>query len=219
LLNYCKKLSSFFVKLKAVYEVKYNKNYSKSNDGEMISVYPSIYDIYKSKRVFIVNPDNKVISQHDLDYHEKLDKSINDLMGTFSSNVNVIVLSIWSTDKNIRYKIERQWLFGKRNNIVILVGMGWIDVFTWGKNYKNDMLVEYLKTNLNDLEDTKEFTNTINYGIINYYKTPNTEDFQYLKDDKKLSSWQLSFLIIISLIVSIITSMIFHRNEIKEGTY
>lgn len=192
---------------------KRNEDYSQFDD--ILPEYPKVYDYYRYQRVL----NHSGVS---LAYVKQLNDILNmDLrkMGS-EKEVNIIVVFANTDDPSYRYALESKWLGGKKNDVVIIVGVtdapnvAWTDVMTFGLNSGN----EYLRTVINDrlnkitLDNPTTFRDIIVPAIREHFKRKSMEDFEYLKDQFDPPAWAWTAAIILSLIASIGLTIYFKDN-------
>ena len=179
-----------------------------------IPQYPRVHDYYHVNRLISVNgawADNPGA------WIEGLDK-INAEVGS-PKQANVMVVLVRGLSAEFYYALEEAWIGGKKNDIVVVVGVDdqsvpqWATIMAWSKN-------EMFKVKLrDDIMDAKgplvrdAFLATVKADVTQLYQRKPMADFQYLEASITPTSGQLAFGIIVSLLVSIGLSWYFATHD------
>lgn len=188
--------------------------------------YPKVFDYYRYNRIMLTGgatyPDVA-----------KLNDNLNNALREMGARkqVNIQVLFVGTTDPNFRYVLERAWLGGKKNDVIVLVGMDkqsvpqWFDVVTFGRNSGNEMLAVVLKDDLRALKDRHQFGNpdmlseVLLKDIDAHFTRKQMKDFEYLKEDYKLSNKAVMWYIIIQVLLLTGTTIFFYHFELERGDW
>lgn len=203
--------------IKAVPEsLFYEDNKTKEKYKNKIPNYPRVYDFYKINRVLNVG------STIPINIRNKINTGLNEKLKTLGNQKQVNIIVILSNIKNpaYRYAVENAWLGGKKNDVIIFVGLNgnkiiWADAMTWAKNKGNELFNVKTRDAIKDLKtfNDKTLESVIISDIVKYYKRPQMSDFEYLKRDIQPSTIVTVFLILLSLFGSILISFMFHPED------
>jgi hypothetical protein len=187
------------------------KNISISKDElSKIPDYPStIYDMYKINRLI-------TIGMH-VDNEKHWNEAISNVAKTVGpiKQANPIVI-ITNEPPDIRYAIEKKWLGGKKNDVIVLIGVNkdktikWSDVITFMGNTGNEVFTRELKNSINDLKvlDCDKLMVIIKNTVLHKFDRKAMKSIEYLKDSFNPPMWVSITSIICSLIVSIVASIL-----------
>lgn len=175
-----------------------------------IPTYPSnIYDYYRYNRIVSVgvNVPNS--------------KELNDLLNTtlikLSPQKKVNIIPVFTNyDVNFARALESKWLGGKRNDVVVVMGLNgdkieWVKVFSWSVR----SIVNYeLESNLKSLDkfDYIKYTAVVGDAITKHYIQRSPEEFKYLDDAIKPSDWIVYTSLILSFFGSLLLARFFSKN-------
>src|SRR5690606_6237555 len=116
------------------------------------------------------------------------------------------------------YAIQEDWLGGKKNDIVIVIGVKnnkpeWSEVMAWSKN---ELFQVSLEEDIESLESISSYNllNIIKENIMNHFERKPMKDFEYLKSSITPSGLQWTISLIIGFLISIGMSIFFHVNEV-----
>jgi len=178
---------------------------------EYIPKYPRVHDYYKINRVLKIGNIN-------------IDNSFNDEISILNSKVgplkqaNIIVIFAEGLPREYFYAIQEDWLGGKKNDIVIVIGVKnnkpeWSEVMAWSKN---ELFQVSLEEDIESLESISSYNllNIIKENIMNHFERKPMKDFEYLKSSITPSGLQWTISLIIGFLISIGMSIFFHVNEV-----
>lgn len=172
---------------------KYKKEYL-----SQIPEYPiGIYDYYRANRIIQLNTNYNV---------KELESKISIMLKTIGpkKQANVILVLTKNPDHNFYYSVRDKWINGKKNDIVVVLGMNsevinWVETFSWDKNtYLAPMLKNEL-TALN-INDTDKIINILSNNINKYYERKPMAEYEYLNSTISLELWQILMIIVLSVI-------------------
>jgi hypothetical protein len=195
-----------------------------SFSGELASTwvlptYPRIFDFYRIRRV--LNTDAKISS----DVIDRINNELNIALKHLGQEkqVNVVVILTESDDPSYRYAVEQKWLGGKKNDVVIFVGLDdtnirWVDVMTWALNKGNELFHVKLRDAVRDLKtlDSQTFVPTVASEIKAHYDRPEMKQFEYLSAEVMPQSWVIVLAVAIATFGSIGLSLVFIRYEVED---
>ena len=171
--------------------------------------YPKVHSLYKLNRV--LNVGSKIKTKQLNDYLNNELKKLGK-----KKQVNIIVLFTNNPNPQYRYDVERSWLGGKKNDVVVLIGTDnnkilWADVMTWALNIGNELFHVKLRDDLTNLDTVGQ---VIIKNVKNHYDRPQMKDFEYLKDSIEPPTWMLYIVFFISIFGSVGLTFYFHKNEV-----
>jgi len=190
-------------------------------------VYPIVFDYYRTKHALAlqfkdVNKQNLLEA-----YNLEIGNILRDAGAIYQVNATVILTN--NPDSTIRHDIERAWVGGKKNDVVIFLGydptntkLVWADVMTWAKNYNNELFQVELRNKLISL--SPEQTNPVDISKIvmeqikSNYNRPKMEDFKYLESRIEPPVWILWIVGFICFLCPIGLTIFFHKNDVDPFT-
>jgi hypothetical protein len=202
--------------VKAVPESIFGEQYSQ--DDEMVKKvpnYPTVYDYYKIDRVQVVG-----VSLNDKkQWNDGLAEIAKKLGSKYK--VNPIIQFVNVADPTYQFALERKWLNGKKNDVIIVFGVSKYPTIDFVRvvGWENESIKHYLKAQLelfNTLNDEyREYAlSTISDNIILHYKLMKMEDYAYLKDQIEPPLWVIILAFVLSLVISIGLTYFFHTEDV-----
>ena len=180
-----------------------------------VPVYPEVFDHYHSLRVLdlgVVGIDVASMN-HEIDF-------MNAQLGA-KRQVNIILILTKEPDLTFAEAIRQKWLGGKKNDVVVVVGMpsfpeiAWVDTVSWTQQ-------ETMKINIRDsilamkTFDGHNVLGIIAYEIDNGFKRRHMRDFQYLSAGIEPSTNETIALFLVAGILSIILSIINYQTDVFD---
>lgn len=215
----CSRENGFTNYVKAVPDSLFNKldvkNLSKFDP--MIPQYPRVHSYYKVNRVIPVGVNVPNRNELNLKISEHLRK-----LGP-KKEANIIVVIANTPDQTYRYALERAWIGGKQNDVIIVVGapsypsIAWADVITFGQNAGNGLLAVELRDNLmkvGTMADSVVVADTIATAVESRFKRKPMSDYEYLKDEIQPPMWVLILAFVLSLGTAGGLTYYFHREDV-----
>lgn len=182
-----------------------------------IPEYPVIHSYYKINRV--INVDSKVPQEKINQLNLRLSESLKKLGKQKQVNIVAIVTEI--DDNNYRYDVENTWIGGKKNDIIVFLGMDgekftWVDVMTWASNSGNELFTLNLSADLNQLGnfDVEEINRMVSNNIKETYNRPKMEQFEYLKDTLEPSDTVMFVMFFVSVVLTLVIGFLFHKHDV-----
>ncbi len=204
--------------VKAVPESLFNDKDAPINAfKDEIPPYPRVRDFYKIDRVLEVKTN---LPQGT---HERINTELNNALRELGSakQVNIIVILTSIADPSYRYAVEKSWLGGKKNDVVLFVGLKdtnivWTDVMTWARNTGNELFHVKMRDGLKSLGtiEAQMLVPFIVETITKQYVRPKMADFEYLKDAIEPPLWAILIAIIFAIGGSLGLTVFFHRVDI-----
>ena len=135
--------------------------------------------------------------------------------------VNIIVILTEIDDQSYRYAVENNWIGGKRNDVVVFLGLDdsditWTDVMTFAGNIDNELFHVELRDALmvNRVFNVNTLHDTIVDKIEKVYTLPDLEQFDYLENDITPPTWVIILATIITLVSGLFLTIYFHENDV-----
>lgn len=186
--------------------------------AQAIPTYPSVYGFYKINRVLLVGSKYEHTSQ----LNTELNNALKTLGPTKQANIVVILTEI--DDPTYRYTVERAWLGGEKNDVVVFIGLDesnitWVDVMTWALNNGNELFHVTLRDDLlalGNIDDVVKVSGAITGNINELYDRPHMSDFEYLADAIDPPTWVIILAIIFAIGGSILLTFVFHHYEVDD---
>ncbi|MCH9735909.1 MAG: hypothetical protein K0U78_15375 [Actinomycetia bacterium] len=195
-------------------------NYIKGSEGSLFNLdnnldfshyevptYPRVHSYYKVNRVFGFG---------------KLNKELNEILNSRlrilgpQKQANIILIGT-EYDESYRYAVEQKWLGGKKNDIIVIVGLikdriDWVDTITLGSNIGNELMT--VKIN-DEIMSLKTVSNMVAVSVLNniekHFDRKPMEEFEYLKDEIKPSFWMTIISILLCIACNIGIFIYFNR--------
>jgi len=197
----------------------FNSGISKNEFAGKIPTYPLPHDFYKMNRVLDVS--SKLSPPILKELNDKLNQELKILGPSKQANVVLILTSI--QDQSYRYAVENAWLGGKKNDIVVFIGVegntiAWTDVMTWAKNINNESLQVKLRDDLFSLQkvNVDSIISVISSDIKSDFKRVHEDDFKYLESEIDPPTWAIVLALVLGLSCSFGLTYYFHKNEIGK---
>lgn len=163
--------------------------------------YPTnIQDYYRYNRVVSVNTS--------LPFAKDLNDTLNYELRKLGPYKQVNIVSVFTTyDQNFGSVLEQEWLGGKKNDVVVVVGLysdlktiRWVKVFSWSKsslvNYQIEDGLRTMKT-----FEISNYLAVVTASIKDSFIRRPMSDFQYLEDAVEPPDWAIFTSIIIALLI------------------
>jgi len=186
----------------------------------LLPKYPHVYSLYKVKRV--LDPGNKTPSGFEDQLSEHLSLELRELGAI--KQVNILAVIAPTSDRNYRYALEQHWLGGKKNDVVVVMGVTdypkveWADVITLAGNTNNEMLAVKLRDdieNIGDLSDTKAVSDVITGNVKKHFNRMPMAEWEHLKEEYTPPFWLLITLVLVNIALNAAFTWYFHRNDVK----
>lgn len=203
--------------IKAVPESLFHLTPQVSRFNELVPTYPRVYDKYKVNRVLTVETaiDPK-----------PLNKLLNDALRALGpeKQVNIVVILTGLTDSNFKYAVENAWLAGKKNDVIVYIGVSpdgsitWADATIWVKNAGNEYPVVLIRDGLTAMGeyDVSKVAQIITSVVKKEYNRVPMETYAYLEDEIDPPLWAILLAIFLSIGGSLWLTYYFIKNEVFE---
>lgn len=187
-------------------------NKDTGQDFSMYSVppYPYVHSYYKVNRVFGFGKLNKELNH-------RLNLGLRALGP--SKQANIILIGN-QYDNMYRYAVEQQWKGGKKNDIIVLIGMdktntlSWVDTITLGENAGNELMTVKMRDSIMSLKSSKaEIADNILSIVGKHFDRKAMEEYTYLKDDITPDTWVVVLSLLLCLGVNIGVAIFFYKQN------
>lgn len=138
--------------------------------------------------------------------------------------VNVIIVFVNSLDPNYRYKVEKEWGGGKKNDYVVIIGTTdnttaqWVDGFTFGLSQGNYLMLSEIGDELRGKPLNEDlFISTITAKVSDKFVRKSMKDFEYLAKEIRPSDTALFILMGLQLILNIGFTIFNIKNDYLES--
>lgn len=184
------------------------KNYNKKWVS-LVPEYPfGIYDYYKAKRILQLGTSINT---------SLLEQEISNMLRTVgpTKQANVILVLTNNPDHTFVYSVRDKWLNGKKNDIVVVLGMNgniinWVESFSWNKNtYLPIMLQQQLVEK--DITNVPVIINELSTVITKYYVRKPMAEFEYLTSTITLTTGQILFVLFMSILLPILSVVFINK--------
>ncbi|USV41108.1 hypothetical protein [Xanthomonas phage BUDD] len=199
----------------SLFNVKLAESEAKSN-AAIIPQYPRIYDYYRV--------DHTIDIQAGVANRKAWDAELDEVLKTMGAarQVNVVLVFVGKQGREYKDTLERAWLGGKKNDVVIVVGVtgtkiDWVEAFTFGKTSGNGMLAVKMRDELQKYgttENAKEGVAVITKVIASDFHRKNMKDYEYLKAEGGPSATQIGWLVGIVLVLLMVTTFLLHKYDV-----
>jgi hypothetical protein len=197
--------------IKAVPESLFSKESAIDDSQFSLPEYPRVHSIYKVNRVIGAGSTKELRDR--LDEHMK----------TIGPNkqANIIFVGTNSPDPSYRYALERKWVGGKKNDLIVVVGLDdkkitWADVITLGGNAGNELTTVKIRDILTGTNYSTKSIDDVADIVTKHFDRKPMADYEYLKDEIEPPTWVLVLAFILGTIVSIGLTYVFHVNDIRN---
>ena len=150
--------------------------------GLELPKYPNqTYDYYRANRFIQVGLQDP----NERQWNDLLMDMNGDLGPT--KQANVIVVEVKSTDPSYEFVVEQEWMNGKKNDIIVVLGISeypkidWVRIVSWTKS-------EELKVELRDdlmeagsVQDPTRLANIIKASVVSKFSRRHFKEFEYMQ--------------------------------------
>ena len=185
----------------------------KSFSGLLPDYPDTVYDYYHCDRFVSVG-----FIPPDLVTWNVLLENINADLGA-KKQVNIVLVLTKLADSSYEYALEEKWVGGKKNDVIIIVGVpeypkiGWVRIFSWSN-------VEELKVELRDrileigtIDQRDQIAQAIKSIVDQKFVRKPMADFKYLAAGMQPGTVGTIILFLIGVIVSIGLQFYFYNND------
>lgn len=199
----------------SLFNTKLAENEAKAK-AALIPKYPSVYDYYRV--------DHTIDIQAGVANRKAWDDEIDQALKTLGAakQTNIVLVFVGKQDRSYKDMLERAWLGGKKNDVIIVVGVtgtkiDWVEAFTFGKTSGNAILAVKIRDELQKYgttEDAKAGVGIITKAIAFDFHRKNMKDYEYLKAEGGPSATQVGWLVAIVLLILGVTTYLLHKHDV-----
>lgn len=128
-----------------------------------------------------------------------------------AKQVNVVILITNIQDPNYVYAVNRAWLGGKKNDVIVLVGskdyptIDWVRVISWTDSNTFKIQLRDSLQDLGTLADSNAVVKVISDQVTANFARKHMKDFEYLKSEIDVPTWAivLAFIAVIILTIGV----------------
>lgn len=211
--EHCSETQYFKNYVKASPNSLFNKGNYVVNNTTPVPPYPKVHSIYKVDNILKVGVN--------LDTTD-LENSLSDKLKVLGAKkqANIILILTNTKDKNYRYAVEKEWLGGKKNDIVVILGLDgeniiWVDGFTFGLSQGNHLMLTQMFDELRG-KDVKldNVVEIVTQHVDKNFVRKQMKDFEYLARELQPSLSLLIFVSVLQLIANIGITIWSIKNEL-----
>ena len=174
--------------------------------------YPRVFAFHKADRFINHGTQARVP-----DWDARLD-ALNADLGA-GKQVNVIVIATTGTDPRYAETVQRDWLYGKKNDLIFVLGASDGETIQWARVVSISK-VEMLKVRVQDelpgkkMTDPEGFFTYLNKLIMEDFERTPMADFEYLASAAKPSSTGVIILSVIGLLSAAGLSFVMVKKDV-----
>jgi hypothetical protein len=161
-----------------------------------------VYDYYRVNRFIAVG----YTEPHAKDWNWLL----NQLNATYgpTKQVNVIIVAVKTTDPNYATLLEEKWLGGKKNDLVVVLGIddyphiAWAHVFSWSKSEELKVEVRDKILDISNMHRRDDIMAAIQQGVTTQWSRRHMKEFKYLMAGAVPGTGAMIFLFILGTLLA-----------------
>ncbi len=176
--------------------------------------YPSVYDYQYVDRVLEVG----LVLPDESRWNRELALVLRRLGPEKEANVVVVITA--DASQNYANLLERYWLGGKKNDVVVVLGVSeypkisWAHVMSWTKQELFKVELRDALLSIGDISDSSPIVKTIEKHVSEKFVRRQMSDFEYLKDEIEPPLWVIILSVILAIGGSVGLSFVFQRTQI-----
>ena len=161
-----------------------------------------VYDYYRVKRFLPV----AYAEPHADEWNWLLDR-VNAIYGP-TKQVNVIIVAVKTADQNYQYLLEHHWLGGKKNDLVILLGVpeypkiGWVKIMSWSKSEGLKVQLRDAIQDIGTMERRDDIMKAVEQQIATNWERRHMKEFEYLMAGAQPGPGATIFLMILGTLMT-----------------
>lgn len=182
-----------------------------------VPAYPRVHNFYQVDHV--LNVDSEISDGQVAILDNGIDGILRSLGPTKQANIILILTEI--DDPTYRYTVEQTWLGGKKNDIVIFIGLDgnkitWVDIMTWALNTGNELFHVTLRDKITKQKhlDFVGLIPAINNTVAELYDRPQMKDYEHLKEEITPPDWVVVLAVVLGYGGSLLLVWFFHVHDI-----
>lgn len=201
--------------IKGAPESLFNVSVNLEQFAKLIPQYPKVYDYHRINRIIPMGVKIPKLSE----YNTKLELMMRKIGP--KKQANIIIIPVNTADQSYRYALENQWLGGKKNDIIVLLGstnnttFDWVDVISWSKKQIFNVTLRDDLKKINSLEDFDLILATIERNTNKLFVRKPMSEFEYLKSEIEPPFWAQMSIFILGVLISGIVTLVMHQREFK----
>jgi hypothetical protein len=133
-----------------------------------------------------------------------------------TKQANVIIMPVKTADPNFFYAVQKKWLNGKKNDIVVMLGVdeypkiSWVKVMSWTDR---KLFITTLEDDIEQIGtlDREKIISAIQSDTVKYFERKRMRDFQYLESEIRPEPWVVVFAFLIDIIGSVLLLQFMRR--------
>ncbi|HEY4519607.1 MAG TPA: hypothetical protein VJH33_01030 [Candidatus Paceibacterota bacterium] len=201
--------------IKAVPESLFHFNSSLKEQHEKLLVrYPRVFDYHYANRVIPVG-----VTLPDIEaWNYELALMLRELGPKKQANIVLIVVK--TPDQGYAHAIEAHWLGGKKNDVVVVLGVpeypniGWAYIMSWTDSQIFKVQLRDALLALGTVEKDAVLR-TIHQHVATTFVRKPMADFAYLKDEIRPPTWVIVFAAMFGILGSIGLSFLFRQKDVN----
>lgn len=164
-----------------------------------------------------------------LDWMNKVDEGLDYSLTTLGKQkqVNILVYVVNSADQSFLHALEEHWVYGKKNDVVVIIGStsfpkaDWVSVMAWTDIEEFKITLRNRILNLTDLSEASKLVQTITDQIKlkpengGFLRKP-MSDYEYVVADITLPWWANCIVLLLSGLFTWLISYTLKINEINN---
>lgn len=202
--------------IKAVPESIYNNLVVDQKYETMIPKYPSeVFDRYRINRVVTAGK----VPMGDLKaWNEELELCQRE-MGP-NKQANVVIVFADTNDSAYANSLERAWLGGKKNDVVVVIGapnypaVDFVRVFSWSKAEEFKIILRDRLMKFKEV-DRPAMLETIRTTVLERFERRDLKDFDYLEDAVQPPLWAVIVALLSTLAIQIGATIFFSQRGVN----
>lgn len=133
--------------------------------------------------------------------------------------VNVVVVAAKTADERYSQAIEEKWLGGKKNDLVLILGVPeyprieWSHVMSWSRSEDMKVNIEEAVEEIGDLREKQKIIQVLDKEIREHWSRRQMKDFEYLAVSVRPSTRSMVTIFLISSSVAMLLSWFFYKTN------
>ena len=180
----------------------------------LIPTYPRVYDHYRAKPFISVKVPVKAAEL------KRLNAKLNEINANVGRprQANIIVVVVKTNDIGYTHALEQAWLGGKKNDIVVVVGMpaggemAFASVMSWSKSEEMKLSIRDRIMELGQFDGGKVL-DIVSSEVKAKFVRREMADYEYLMEAVEPPVWLLVIIFVVGVAASVVLSVYFIRND------
>ena len=186
----------------------------KAPKGLELPQYPNkTWDYYKTNRFLQVGRADPNAAR----YNDLL-MSANGDLGP-SKQANVIIMEVNSADPSYEYYVEQEWLRGKKNDVIVILGItqhpkiDWVAIVSWTTSAELKVELRDALMELGRVDDPDKLVGIIKEQVTQKFQRRHFKDFEYMMASVQPGPVATIILMILGLLTCGGLTIYFYRND------